>query len=212
MNKNCALLLVDLQNDFCAGGSLAVPDADAVIPLANQLQSYFDVIIATQDWHPHNHMSFAANHPDAAVGDVITVDNISQVLWPIHCVQESNGAKFHADLQTQKLKKIIHKGIDPRIDSYSAFFDNEHLRKTELHDYLRAHHVNHIYIMGLATDYCVKYTVLDALQLGFAVTVITDGCRGVELKTGDVAQAINAMQQAGATLILTRDVIKQQES
>src|SRR3990167_10315053 len=109
MNKNCALLLVDLQNDFCTDGSLAVPDADAVIPIANQLQSYFDVIIATQDWHPHDHMSFAANHPGEGVGDVITVDDIPQVLWPIHCVQGTQGAEFHPDLQTQKIRKIIRK-------------------------------------------------------------------------------------------------------
>lgn len=201
MNKKKALLIVDLQNDFCQGGSLHVPDGDAVIPLANQLQEHFDWIIATKDWHPKDHVSFAANHPGKQVGDQIVVDNILQVLWPIHCVQHSKGAEFHPDLDTSKVKKIFHKGVEQGIDSYSAFFDNEHLRSTGLGDYLHQQGITDIYIIGLATDYCVKYSTLDSLHLGFNTYVIEDACRGVNLTAGDTELAFKEMRAAGAIII-----------
>lgn len=199
MTKN-ALIMVDLQNDFCRGGSLAVPDGDAVIPIANQLQSQFDLVVATQDWHPKDHMSFASNHPGKKIGDVIQVHGINQVLWPDHCVQNSKGAEFHPELNTSHIRRIFQKGTDRFVDSYSAFFDNEHLRSTGLADYLSHEGVTDIYIMGLATDYCVKFSCLDAVKLNMKVHVILDACRGVELNSGDIDQAIKEIQKAGIQL------------
>lgn len=204
-----ALILIDLQNDFCRGGSLAVPEGDQVISLANQLQHHFDIIVATQDWHPHDHASFAANHPGHQVGHMITWNGVQQVLWPIHCVQGTSGAEFHPNLNIEKVNNIFHKGVDKNIDSYSAFFDNAHLRATGLGDYLKDKQVQDVYIMGLATDYCVKFSALDAKELGFNVYVIEDACRGVELKTGDIAKSLDEMQKAGIKLILTKDIFLQ---
>lgn len=200
--------MVDLQNDFCRGGSLAVPNGDDVISLANQLQSCFDVIVATQDWHPKDHMSFASNHSGHQVGDVMVINNVSQVLWPVHCVQTTTGAEFHPQLDITRIHKTILKGTDKTIDSYSAFFDNAHLRSTGLGEYLKAQGINKIYIMGLATDYCVKYSCLDALHLGFEVSVIEDACRGVELKQGDVVDSITEMRLAGAELIPSSQLLR----
>jgi nicotinamidase/pyrazinamidase len=205
MNKK-ALIMVDLQNDFCPGGSLGVPDGDAVISMANQLQPHFDLVIATKDWHPKNHMSFASNHPGRKIGDVVTVNDLIQILWPDHCVQETKGSEFHPALDTSRIDKIIFKGVDQSIDSYSAFFDNAHLRSTGLGEYLRTKDVQKIYIMGLATDYCVKYSCLDAVHLGFDVYVIEDACRGVELSPGDIKKALDLMQQAGVKRILLENV------
>lgn len=196
-----ALILVDLQNDFCQGGSLAVPEADAVILLANQWQAQFDLVIATKDWHPADHLSFASNHPGHGVGDVVTVKDISQILWPDHCVQGTPGSDFHPELNTQYLNKIIFKGTNKYIDSYSAFFDNAHFSTTGLADYLHAEKVTDVYIMGLATDYCVKYSCLDAIKLGFATHLILAGCRGVELKAGDIAQSIEEMERCGVNML-----------
>ncbi|EKD54834.1 MAG: Nicotinamidase [uncultured bacterium] len=200
MNKT-ALIMVDLQNDFCKGGDLAVPDGDAVISKANQLQPCFDLVVATKDWHPANHMSFASNHSGKRAGDTIKVHGLSQVLWPDHCVQNTKGSEFHPELNTEHIQHIFHKGTDPFIDSYSAFFDNAHLRSTGLADYLTHASVTEIYIMGLATDYCVKYSCLDAVPLNFKVHVIQDACRGVELNPGDTAKALKEMQRAGALLV-----------
>src|SRR5579872_2364389 len=176
--KKTALIMVDLQNDFCQGGSLAVPDGDAVIPLANHLQPFFDLVVATKDWHPKNHMSFASNHPGHTIGDVIEVHGFKQVLWPDHCVQHSHGSEFHPALKQDGIQKIFYKGTDPHIDSYSAFYDNEHMRETRLEDYLKNEGVTDIYIMGLATDYCVRYSCLDASRMNFNIYLIQDACRG----------------------------------
>lgn len=205
-----ALIMVDLQNDFCTGGNLAVPEGDQVIPIANSLQDYFDLIIATQDWHPQDHTSFASNHPESSIGDVIEIERDMQVLWPDHCIQNTRGAAFHPDLNTSKIRKIFHKGIDKKIDSYSAFFDNAHLRSTGLGDYLLEHDIKDIYILGLATDYCVKFTTLDAIHLGFNVTVIADACRGVELKSGDVASACQEMAAAGVKFVQSSEILQSQ--
>ena len=206
-NNKKALILVDLQNDFCQGGNLAVPEGDAVVPLANQLQAHFDVVVATKDWHPKDHASFASNHPGYNIGDVVMLKDISQILWPDHCVQETRGAEFHPQLDISHIQKIFFKGSDKTIDSYSAFFDNAHLRATGLADYLRAQGVNEVYIIGLATDYCVKYSCLDAVQLGFDVYVIQDACRGVELKPGDVANALRDMQDARVKMVNTKEIV-----
>jgi nicotinamidase/pyrazinamidase len=196
-----ALLLVDLQNDFCATGSLAVQDADAIIPLANTLMGRFEYIIASQDYHPLQHKSFAANHPGKNVGDVILWQGQDQMLWPVHCVQNTAGAAFHPGLNARKIQHIIYKGQDPNIDSYSAFYDNKYLRATGLDQYLLEKKISKLFVMGLATDYCVKYTCLDAIKLGYEVYVILDACRGVNLQTNDVAQALNEMEQAGVILL-----------
>lgn len=208
MNKNKkAIIFVDLQNDFCEGGNLAVPEGDTVIPLANQLQDYFDLVIVTKDWHPKDHMSFASNHPGHHVGDVIPVHGINQVLWPDHCVQHTRGAELHPELKLHRIDHMIHKGIQKTIDSYSAFFDNEHLRSTELADYLKARDVHDIYLMGLATDYCVKYSCLDAVHSGFNTHLIIDGCRGVELNPGDIEKAVKEMVVAGVKIIASSEIL-----
>ena len=205
MSKN-VLLLIDIQNDFCEGGALAVPHASEIIPIVNQLQAYFDCIIATQDWHPEDHISFASHHPGHAVGTQIPLDTILQTLWPDHCIQHSEGAALHPDLKTDQLHHI-YKGTDPHIDSYSAFFDNAHQRSTGLQDYLHQNQIKNIYIAGLATDYCVKYSALDAAALGFNVYVIEDACRGIDLTVGDIEKAYNEMQKAGVKRIHSADVI-----
>ncbi len=207
MSKKKALIMVDLQNDFCAGGKLAVPGGDEVIPIANQLQSHFDLVIATKDWHPQDHTSFASNHPGYEIGDVVEVGGIPQILWPNHCVQNSKGAEWHPVLKTEAITQVFYKGTDKNIDSYSAFFDNKHLRSTGLSDYLLSQQIEEVYIMGLATDYCVKYSTLDAIHLGFHVYVIEDACRGVELFAGDIKQSIQDMQSAGVTFLNSIDIL-----
>lgn len=196
-----ALILVDLQNDFLPAGALPVPDGDQVIPLANQIQQRFDLVVATQDWHPSNHASFAAIHPGKMPGDVIDLDGLQQTLWPVHCVQNTVGSAFAPGLDISRVRKIIRKGTDPGIDSYSGFFDNGHRESTGLDFYLKQAGVTETFILGLATDYCVKFTAMDALELGFATYVLVNACRGVELQTGDVAAALHDMATAGVQII-----------
>ncbi len=196
-----ALILVDIQNDFVPGGALAVPQGDQVIPVANRLIRRFDLVVATKDWHPADHGSFASQHPGANVGDIIELGGVSQVLWPDHCIQDSPGAEFVAGLNTDALGHVFHKGTDRTIDSYSGFFDNGRLKATGLAGYLRQRDVTTVYIAGLTTDYCAKFTALDAGQLGFDTYLIEDACRGVELRTGDVAKAIEEMNSAGVSIV-----------
>lgn len=192
-----ALILVDLQNDFCFGGRLAVPNGDDVVPIANKLMNIFNLVVATKDWHPHDHVSFASNHKGKKIGDIINVHGIKQVLWPDHCIQNTNGAEFHPILNTKKIKKIFYKGADSFVDSYSAFYDNEHLRSTGLGEYLKEQSVTDAYIMGLATDYCVKYSCMDAISLHFNVFIVKNACRGVDLTPGDSTRAIQEMRDIG---------------
>jgi nicotinamidase/pyrazinamidase len=196
-----ALILVDLQNDFLPGGALPVPHGDEVIQLANELQRKFELVLATKDWHPPNHGSFAANHPGKKPGDRIILDGIEQILWPVHCVQNTHGAEFASSFDTGRIAHVFHKGIDPKIDSYSTFFDNAHRRHTGLAHYLEKRGIKNIYLMGLALDYCVKYSALDARQLGFNTHVVLDGCRGIELTPGDIDSAIEEMKRVGAVLL-----------
>lgn len=196
-----ALLLVDLQNDFMPTGVLPVADADTVVPIINEIQKKFDLIIATQDWHPENHKSFALNHSAKKPFDIIDLYGLEQVLWPPHCVQHTKGAEFVSTLDATRINKIIQKGTDCEIDSYSSFFDNGHRKKTELNDYLKQQNVTDVYICGLAIDYCVKFTALDAIQLGFKTYVIEDACRGVNLESNHVAQAVDEMKRAGVKVI-----------
>ncbi|MBX2873224.1 MAG: bifunctional nicotinamidase/pyrazinamidase [Saprospiraceae bacterium] len=196
-----ALLLIDLQIDFCPGGALEVKEGDQVIPIANALMDQFELVVATQDWHPANHGSFAANHPWRKPGQVIDLHGLQQVLWPIHCVQESFGAKFHPTLNESGITKVFVKGTDPTIDSYSGFFDNGHRKATGMGDYLKEQGVTEVYVMGLATDYCVKFTALDAIELGFETSLIEDAARGVNLTEGDVERAVAEMKSKGVKII-----------
>ena len=180
--KQRALLLVDLQNDFCAGGALAVAEGDSTVDVANSLIEWCkargEAVVASQDWHPANHGSFASQHnvEPYSQGEL---DGLAQTFWPDHCVQQTEGAELHPLLNQKAIDAVFHKGENPTIDSYSAFFDNGHRQKTALDAWLRHHEITELIVLGLATDYCVKFTVLDALQLGYTVNVITDGCRGV---------------------------------
>jgi nicotinamidase/pyrazinamidase len=195
-----ALIIVDLQNDFLPGGALPVPHGDEVVPLANELQRRFELVVASQDWHPPDHGSFAANHPGKKLGDRIDLDGIEQILWPVHCVAHTRGADFVPSLDTAQIAQVFRKGTDPRIDSYSAFFDNGHRKATGLADYLKARGVTEIYVAGLALDYCVKFTVLDGCQLGFKMHLIEDASRGIALKPGDLKNARDEMENAGAII------------
>src|ERR1035437_476822 len=160
-----ALLLIDIQNDFLPTGALPVPEGDMIVPVANQLMRKFEHVIATQDWHPANHGSFATNHSGKKSGDMITLAGLPQILWPVHCVQDTPGAQFAAALDRARITHVTRKGTDSAIDSYSGFFDNGHKKSTGLHDYLRARNITDLTILGLATDYCVKFSALDARQL-----------------------------------------------
>jgi len=195
------LLLIDIQNDFLPpAGALAVPDGDQVIAVANAASEAAEHVVATQDWHPPDHGSFASQHEGVEIGQVFQLDGLPQIGWPDHCIQGSHGADFAAALHTDKIDHVTRKGTDRRIDSYSGFFDNGHRKATDLHDYLQSVGASALTVMGLATDYCVKFTVLDALELGYRVNLVLAGCRGVELNPGDVQRAIAAMQNAGATV------------
>ncbi len=201
-----ALIIVDLQNDFLPGGALPVPRGDEVIPLANEVQQRFELIVATQDWHPPDHGSFAANHPGKKPGDRIMLDGIEQILWPVHCVQNTHGAEFAPGFDTSRIAHIFHKGVERNIDSYGTFFDNAHRRETGLDDYLKKRSIKDIYLMGLALDYCVKYSVLDARRLGLNTHVILDGCRGIELEPGDIDRALDDMKRVGAVLLKSSEL------
>lgn len=196
-----ALLLIDLQYDFCPGGALAVARGDETIPVANRLIPKFARIVATQDWHPRDHGSFAINHPGAKPYELRELAGLPQVMWPAHCVQGTRGAELHRDLDRNLITEVFRKGTDPAIDSYSGFYDNGHRKSTGLGDWLNAHDIRDLVILGLATDYCVKFTALDARQLGFNVTVVSDGCRGVNIDPGDSDRAFAEMRAAGATVV-----------
>ena len=196
-----ALILVDIQNDFLPGGALAVPNGHGVIPVANRVAPHFELVVATQDWHPPEHGSFAANHPGRKSGDVIKLDGLEQILWPIHCVQNTPGAAFAAELDITCVTRVFQKGTNPAVDSYSGFFDNARRQSTGLADFLKQRGVRDVYILGLATDYCVKFTALDAADLGFKAFLIEDGCRAVNLQPSDAARAIEEMRHSGVTVV-----------
>lgn len=201
-----ALIIVDVQNDFCPGGALPVPEGDQVVSTINRLQPLFGLVVATQDWHPAAHGSFAKNHPGRHPGEQIKLAGLPQILWPVHCVQGTFGAELHGQLDRSQIARVFPKGTDPRIDSYSGFFDNGHRAATDLGEYLKSQGVADVYICGLATDYCVKFTALDAIALGFRTYLIEDACRGVELRQGDVQQAINDMRERGVSVVSANEV------
>lgn len=202
-----ALIIVDLQNDFVEGGALAVPGGKELVPLINEIQQHFDLILATQDWHPENHGSHANNHPDANLGDVVELAGRPQILWPAHCVQETPGADFVPGLNRDRWAAVFQKGAVRHIDSYSGFFDNGKEHATGLGDYLNEQRVTDVYVLGLATDYCVKFTALDAVELGFQTHLILDACRAVNLQPGDEEMAVEEMRAAGVEITTSKFVL-----
>lgn len=202
-----ALVLVDLQNDFCPGGALPAPEGDRVAPIANRLMRRFGLVVATQDWHPPDHGSFAASHPGRHVGDVIDLGGLPHVLWPVHCVANTPGADLHPELDRSRIAQTFHKGTDRDIDSYSGLFDNGHRRATGLDAYLRAQGVDRVFLAGLATEYCVLFTALDAVQEGFETAVILDACRGIDLHPGDVARAVEQMLAHGVRMVQSSELL-----
>lgn len=196
-----ALLVVDIQNDFLPGGALPVDEGNRVIPIINELmEKQFDLIVASKDWHPACHVSFASTH-HRRPAETIMVGGEEQTLWPDHCVQDTVGSEFAPELQKERIHDIVYKGTDPLIDSYSAFYDNKHRRSTGLAEFLRQKKIDTIYIAGLATDYCVKFSVLDALREGFKIFVVKDACRGVNINPHDSQSALDEMVKAGAVII-----------
>jgi nicotinamidase/pyrazinamidase len=200
------LIVVDVQNDFCPGGALAVPEGDAVVPLANRLGRVFDNVVLTQDWHPPGHKSFASSHDGKAPYEMVDMPYGAQVLWPDHCVQGTSGAAFHADLEIPAATLVIRKGFRREIDSYSAFFENDHKTPTGLAGYLRDRGLSRVFLCGLATDFCVQYSALDARKEGFEATVIEDACRGIDLE-GSLDAAMTAMREAGVEVIRSSELL-----
>jgi len=194
-----ALIVIDVQNDFCPGGALAVDEGDVIVPGINDLMTAFDAVILTQDWHPAGHSSFASSHDGKAPMEMIEMPYGPQVLWPDHCIQGSHGALFHPDLTTDRADLIIRKGFNPAIDSYSAFFENDHTTPTGLEGYLRTRGIEDLTMVGLATDFCVNFSAVDAAKLGFKVTVLSDLCRGIDLG-GSMTAALAGMTDAGVSV------------
>jgi len=197
--QNHALIVIDVQNDFCPGGALAVDGGDQIVAPINAMMADFDAVILTQDWHPPDHSSFAANHPDAAPFSVVQMPYGAQVLWPTHCVQGTGGAAFHAGLRTDPADLIIRKGYRRAIDSYSAFFENDHETATGLHGYLKSRAISRLTLVGLATDFCVGFSAIDAVGLGYDVTVAQNACRAIDLD-GSLAKSLGDMKAAGVSL------------
>jgi nicotinamidase/pyrazinamidase len=203
-----ALVVVDIQKDFLPGGTLAVNQGDEILPVVNQIMPDFEQVVATQDWHPANHQSFASNQLHANVGQVIDLHGLTQILWPNHCVQNTPGSEFASKLDVNLIHKVIRKGMDPRVDSYSGFFDNGRKQDTGLTSYLQSNNIDELFIVGLATDYCVKFTALDAVALGFKTTVLLDAVRAVNLKPNDQQMAINDMREAGVRIGTSSELSK----
>ena len=205
LTENDLLLIVDVQNDFCKGGALAVPEGEEVVPVANRLARIFPHVILTQDWHPEGHLSFASSHPGKKPFEMLTVPYGEQLLWPDHCVQGTKGAEFHPDLHVLNCEMVLRKGYDPLIDSYSAFFENDRKTATGLNGYLSERGINRLFLVGLATDYCVSYSALDAAKMGFDVLVIEDGCRAIDMD-GSLEDAWRKMEAASIRRIQSEDI------
>ncbi|MBO6524136.1 MAG: bifunctional nicotinamidase/pyrazinamidase [Balneolaceae bacterium] len=205
-----ALIIIDLQNDFCPGGKLAVPKGDEIVTTINSLLPYFDQVIQTQDWHPQDHSSFASNQSGKSEYETVSMDYGEQVLWPDHCVQGTRGAEFHPDLKTNDTRMIVRKGFRQEIDSYSVFFENDHQTKTGLDGFLSSFGIKKLFLCGLATDFCVKWSALDALKLGYEVYLIDDAVKAIDLN-GSEAAAIKEMKDAGVKFI-SSDFVKQELS
>jgi nicotinamidase/pyrazinamidase len=195
-----ALIVIDVQNDFCPGGALAVENGDRVVPVINGLIERFDHVVLTQDWHPAGHSSFASQHPGNEPFGTVAMPYGEQTLWPDHCIQGSPGAEFHPDLEWTKAELVVRKGFRKAIDSYSAFFENDHTTPTGLGGYLKERGIQKVTMAGLATDFCVAYSALDAAKLGFSVTVVMEGCRAIDL-SGSLAVMTAKMRDAGVALV-----------
>lgn len=200
-----ALILVDIQNDFVPGGALPVPEGDQIIPVVNQLLPAFDLVVATQDWHPQNHGSFASNHPGKKIYDVIELNGLEQILWPDHCVQGTAGADFVPGLNMNPVEAIFRKGTDPGIDSYSGFFDNGRKKSTGLADYLKGRGIEEVFVVGLAGEFCVNYTILDAAELGFKTYLIKDATRPLDWQNFE--QAMGNMRKHGVQIVESKDLL-----
>lgn len=198
------LVIVDVQNDFMPGGALAVPEGDEIVPVINRLQNRFDLVVATQDWHPPDHVSFASNHEGKKPFDEIKLDGMCQTLWPDHCLQDTDGARFHSELNLKPVEAIFRKGMDRRIDSYSGFFDNGHKKTTGLAGYLREKEATDLYFCGLAAEICVAFTLKDALELDFSATLISDATRALD--TDDFQRAKRDLQTQGAEVISSGEI------
>lgn len=205
ISSSTALLIIDVQNDFCPGGALAVESGDEVVSIINRMQDSFSIRVMTQDWHPDDHKSFAANHAGAEPFSMVDMPYGPQVLWPTHCVQGSSGAEFHKDLITDRADLIIRKGFRPEIDSYSAFFENDRKTATGLSGYLRDRGTKDVVLTGLATDFCVYYSAIDAVSQGFGATLVTDACRAIDLE-GSLAAAMAGMEKAGVNFIESKAI------
>jgi nicotinamidase/pyrazinamidase len=201
-----ALLVIDVQNDFIPGGQLAVPEGDLIVPLINQLGGQFRQVIIAQDWHPAGHASFASSHPGRKPYDVIQLPYGEQTLWPVHCVRDTHGAELHADLDLPHAQLIIRKGCNPDIDSYSAFLEADRTTTTGLAGYLKERGIDTVYMVGLALDFCVMFSALDARAAGFNAFVVLDACRAIDLD-GSLAAAIERMQVAGVKLISANEIL-----
>jgi len=201
-----SLIVVDMQNDFLPGGSLAVPEGDVIIPVINKLQEKFSLVIATQDWHPQNHKSFASNHVNKKTYDIIMLGGLEQVLWPDHCVQGSTGAEFSKELNIKKIEAVIRKGMDPEIDSYSTFFDNGHKKSTGLTGYLKEREVKNVFFAGLAQDYCVYFSAKNALNNGFNVTVIEDAVKPINKDENE--SKMKELIQMGVKILTSKKILE----
>ncbi len=202
------LLLVDLQNDFLAGGSVPVPQGDAIVPIANQLEGCFKLVVATQDWHPANHKSFAANHPGREPGEVVVLKKQPQTLWRTHCIQNTRGSELTSSLMLNRVNKVLRKGTDAEVDGYSAFFDQDQSHGTGLYEYLKERKVKEVYVLGLGTDHCVKATALNAVSLRFKTYLIEDACRAWNFKPDESLNAIDEMREAGVHIMHSRDLLQ----
>ena len=205
--KNAALIITDVQRDFMPGGALGISGASFIIAIINQLIPQYSHVLAVRDWHPPGHISFASTH-GKRTGETVQTGSVEQILWPDHCLQDSRGAELADGLQVGKIEAMFNKGTDPLVDSYSAFFDSQRHRSTGLADFLQEHKIKDLYFVGVATDYCILYSVLDALELGFKVAVILDACRAINRRLGDEQRAIDAMKAKGAKIIYSEQLLK----
>ncbi|NBB91218.1 MAG: bifunctional nicotinamidase/pyrazinamidase [Spirochaetes bacterium] len=201
-----ALLVIDVQNDFCPGGNLAVEEGDSVIPVINGIAARFPLVVATRDWHPQGHVSFASSHPEKEVQDTVRVNGIEQILWPEHCVQGTAGAAFHPDLDLRPINLVLHKGTKKGLDSYSAFYENDKNTETGMRSYLEGLGFDRVVVCGLAADVCVYFTAVDARAIGLETAVVWDATRGVDIPAGSVDEARRDMEQRGAAIVESGDL------
>ncbi len=206
MNNIKALIVVDVQNDFCPGGALAVNEGNKIIPVINSIIDKFDIIISTQDWHPANHISFASTHENKKINEHIIIGGITQALWPDHCVQGTEGADFAKDLNTKKFNLILRKGMDPNLDSYSAFLENDQKTETGLHGYLNAMSVSQLHICGLATDYCVFFSAMDSVKYGFKTILLVNASKGIDIPFGNLNKRLKQMKDNGIAIKNTNEL------